>query len=89
MLQVAESVLDRARDLNPMVQISAATGGVKDNDETFFKAFTLIIATRLTSEELITINQYCRQNGTQFICGDVFGLFGYTFSDLQEHEYYE
>lgn len=72
-----------------MVQISAVIGSVQDKDETFFKGFTMIIATRLSSDQLITINQYCRQNGTQFICGDVFGLFGYSFSDLQEHEYYE
>lgn len=82
-------MLDRAGKLNPMVQISAAPGCVKDKDETFYKGFSMIIATRLQSDELIAINQYCRQNGIQFICGDVFGMFGFSFSDLLEHEYYE
>lgn len=85
---VAEAVLDRARNLNSMVQISADSQSVNDKDQMFYKKFTLIVATRLPTEQLISINQICRQNGTQFLCGDVFGLFGYTFSDLQIHEYY-
>lgn len=72
-----------------MVEITSASGRVSDKDETFYKGYSLIIATGLKSEELITINQYCRNNGVQFMCGDVFGLFGYTFSDLLMHEYCE
>lgn len=82
-------MLERARNLNPMVEISADSGKVDDKDDLYYKKFTIIIATRLSSEQLITINQICRKHGIQFICGDVFGMFGFTFSDLQIHDYCE
>lgn len=84
---VAESVLERAKNLNSMVEISADTGKVEEKDESFYKKFTIIIATRLSTHQLIEINQICRKFSIQFLCGDVFGMSGYIFSDLQLHEY--
>lgn len=59
----------------------------KDND--YFKDFTIVICTKLKTDEIIRISGWCRNSKVKFICGDVFGMFGYTISDFQQHEYYE
>jgi len=81
--------LSRAQQLNPMVQVTADSEDVADKPDTFFGDFDVICATECPVEQLIRINQICREKGVKFFCGDVFGMFGYTFADLQIHEYAE
>ena len=33
------------------------------------------------------VNQICRDNHIKYFCGDVWGYYGYFFTDLGEHEY--
>lgn len=33
------------------------------------------------------IDSVCRENQVKFLCGDVWGYYGYFFTDLGEHEY--
>ncbi|XP_069672220.1 SUMO-activating enzyme subunit 1 [Periplaneta americana] len=85
----AEASLTRAQELNPMVQVTSDSDNVADKPESFFGNFDVICATECPVEQLIRINQICREKSIKFFCGDVFGMFGYTFADLQIHEYAE
>ena len=72
-----------------MVKVTGDPGSVADKPDTFFEDFDVICATECTVEQLTHINQICREKGIKFFCGDVFGMFGYTFADLQIHEFAE
>ncbi|CAG9127362.1 unnamed protein product [Plutella xylostella] len=85
----AEASLQRARALNPMVDISAETKGVDELPDSFFAQFDIVCATGLKQEQLERINNVCRDNNKKFLCGDVWGMFGYMFADLVDHEYSE
>jgi len=86
---IAEASLERAQRLNPMVDVKAETDYVEQKDEEYFKNFDVVCLLRCSQEHLIRINNICHQNKIQFYAGDVFGLLGYMFSDLQEHSYME
>lgn len=85
----AEASLTRARALNPMVEITSETKGVDDLPDSFFATFDIVCATGLKQEQLERINNVCRDNNKKFLCGDVWGTFGYMFADLVDHEYSE
>ena len=72
-----------------MVKVTADPENLADKPDSFFENFDVICATECTEEQLVHINQVCRQKGIKFFCGDVFGMFGYTFADLQIHEFAE
>ncbi|KRT86077.1 hypothetical protein AMK59_1202, partial [Oryctes borbonicus] len=86
---IAKAALGRARPLNPLVKLKADTESLDSKNKDYFKQFTVVIATRLNSEEIIKISGWCRSLNVKFIAGDVFGMFGYSVSDFQDHEYYE
>ncbi|KAJ2948591.1 hypothetical protein O0L34_g7845 [Tuta absoluta] len=85
----AEVSLQRARALNPMVDISSETKGVDELQDSFFAQYDIVVATGLKQEQLERINNICRDNNKKFLCGDVWGMFGYMFADLVDHEYSE
>lgn len=87
--KIAEEVLIKAQALNPLVKISADTSDPTSKDAKFFEGFTIIIATRIKTDFLLKLDKICRANKVKLIFGDVFGSFGYSVSDFQEHEYYE
>lgn len=72
-----------------MVKITAICEKVTSKDEAFFKDFTIVVATGLSTTEVLFLSKMCRKNNVKLICGDVFGMFGSAVIDLQEHEYYE
>ncbi|XP_049876651.1 SUMO-activating enzyme subunit 1 [Pectinophora gossypiella] len=85
----AEVSLQRARALNPMVDITAETKGVDELQDSYFTQFDIVVATGLKQEQLERINNVCRDSNKKFLCGDVWGMFGYMFADLVDHEYSE
>ncbi|OWR55364.1 SUMO-1 activating enzyme [Danaus plexippus plexippus] len=85
----AETSLQRARALNPMVDVTAETKAVDDLPDSYFATFDIICATGLKQEQLERVNNICRDNNKKFLCGDVWGTFGYMFADLIDHEYSE
>lgn len=87
--KIAEAVLLKAQTLNPLVRIVADTENVTKKSDEFFTGFTIVVATGLNTEEILRISGICRKNNIKFICGDVFGMFGFSISDFQEHDYYE
>lgn len=85
----AESSLHRAQALNPMVDVKADTGALSDKDESFFTQFHVVVILEASGEEQIRINKICRANNIKFYAADMWGMFGYSFVDLQEHEFVE
>lgn len=85
--QLAQSSLERASQLNPMVKVTASSDKVDDKPDSFFTGFDVICATQCTLPQIVRLNQICRLNGIKFFAGDIFGFFGYMFADLQIHEY--
>lgn len=85
----AEASLQRAQNLNSMVNIEADTSNIDDKPDTFFNNFDVVCATQCTITQLKRINEICRKHNVKFFCGDVWGAYGYTFADLIEHEFAE
>nr|XP_028597605.1 SUMO-activating enzyme subunit 1 [Podarcis muralis] len=85
----AEASLERAQDLNPMVDVKADPGNVEQKPEEFFTRFDVVCVTCCSQEVLVKIDQICHKNGIKFFAGDVFGYHGYMFANLGEHEFVE
>lgn len=85
----AESSLARAHALNPMVETKADTGALASKDESFFKLFDVVVILEAFVSEQVRINNICRANNVKFYAADMWGTFGFSFIDLQEHEYVE
>jgi ubiquitin-like 1-activating enzyme E1 A len=85
----AESSLQRAQALNPMVEISTVTTSLADTPDSFFKTFHVICIMEAKTKDLVRIDNICRANGVKFFAADLWGMFGYSFADLQEHSFVE
>lgn len=85
----AEASIERAKALNPMVEISADTEPLSKKDTAYFEAFDVVVVIGANNEELIRIDQICREKNIKFFAGDVWGTFGFCFADLQKHQFVE
>lgn len=85
----AESSLQRARALNPMVDIRADTEPLENKNEDYFNDFDVVVITGAGTKELLRVDNICREKNVKFFAGDVWGMFGYSFADLQDHDFVE
>nr|CBE66657.1 CG12276-PA [Drosophila ananassae] len=85
----AEASLLRARALNPMVDISADTQSLNEKTSEFFADFDVVVVSGETNEELLRVDNICRELGVKFYATDVWGMFGFYFASLQKHKYVE
>ncbi|XP_001607101.1 SUMO-activating enzyme subunit 1 [Nasonia vitripennis] len=85
----AEASLQKAQNLNPMVQVIADPSNVDDKPDEYFKDFDVICLSECTIEQIKRINAICRKYNKKFFAGDVWGTFGFTFADLITHEFAE
>uniref|UniRef100_A0A8D0B4R7 SUMO-activating enzyme subunit 1 n=1 Tax=Salvator merianae TaxID=96440 RepID=A0A8D0B4R7_SALMN len=85
----AEASLERAQELNPMVDVKADPENVEQKPEEFFTSFDVVCMTGCAQEILVKVDQICHKNGIKFFTGDVFGYHGYMFADLGKHEFVE
>jgi len=83
----AEASLQRAKLLNPMVEVNADSGKPEDKPDEFFTQFTVICVTNCAKSQACRINRIARQNGISFFAADVFGFVSFIFADLGEHHY--
>jgi len=83
----AEASVERAQRLNPMVKVTALTSDV--TTVTDVTRYDVVIATGCADAELVRLNGLCRASGALFLAGDVYGFYGFMFSDLGLHEYAE
>ncbi|XP_009273535.2 PREDICTED: SUMO-activating enzyme subunit 1 [Aptenodytes forsteri] len=85
----AEASLERAQNLNPMVDVKADPESVESKPEEFFTQFDAVCLTCCSRDVMVKIDQVCHKNSVKFFTGDVFGYHGYMFADLGEHEFVE
>lgn len=85
----AQASFARAQNLNPMVEVKIDTGKLSEKPDIFFSEFDVVLIIEGSLKELIRINNACRISGVKFFSGDVWGMFGYSFADLQEHNFVE
>ncbi|XP_010017888.1 PREDICTED: SUMO-activating enzyme subunit 1, partial [Nestor notabilis] len=85
----AEASLERAQNLNPMVEVKADAGNVATKPEEFFTQFDAVCLTCCSRDVMVKINHICHKSSVKFFAGDVFGYHGYMFADLGEHEFVE
>ncbi|XP_055605365.1 SUMO-activating enzyme subunit 1 [Uranotaenia lowii] len=85
----AEASLSRAQHLNPMVELKAETEKLSDKPNEYFKNFDVVCIIGALTEELLRIDGVCRETGIKFFAADLWGMFGYSFADLQEHNFAE
>lgn len=88
-LNRAEASLFRAQALNPMVEIIVDKENVSQKPDEYFHQFDVVVLIEVPTPILIRVNNICRLKGIKFFAGDVWGMMGYTFTDLQEHEFAE
>jgi ubiquitin-like 1-activating enzyme E1 A len=82
--QAASAALQK---LNPRVKIHADAEGVKSKGPSYFAGFDIVIATDLDPDSYNLINTATRLNGKAFYAAGVYGMYGFIFSDLIEHNY--
>ncbi|KAM4697121.1 SUMO-activating enzyme subunit 1 [Rhinophrynus dorsalis] len=85
----AEASLERAQNLNPMVDVKVDTQNVDEKPDDFFTQFDAVCLTCCPRDLLVKVDQICHKHSIKFFMGDVFGYHGYMFSDLGEHEFVE
>lgn len=85
----AEGSLERAQNLNPMVEVKVNTDNIRDKPEEFFTQFDVVCLTCCPRDIMVSIDHLCHTHNIKFFAGDVFGYVGYMFSDLGEHEFVE
>lgn len=83
----AKASVARAQKLNPMVHVIADESNINSKPEKYFKDFDVVCATECTITQLKKINAACKKHNVKFFAGDVWGSVGYTFADLNTHEY--
>lgn len=85
----AEASLSRAQQLNPMVELKADTDELPKKTDDFFKGFDVVCVIGANTEQLLRIDGVCREAGIKFFAADLWGMFGFSFADLQEHNFAE
>lgn len=85
----AEASRKRAQALNQMVEINIDKDNVSDKADDFFYRFDVVILIEAPTATLVRVNNTCRLQGIKFFAGDVWGMHGFSFNDLQEHEFAE
>ncbi|XP_055471505.1 SUMO-activating enzyme subunit 1 isoform X2 [Psammomys obesus] len=85
----AEASLERAQNLNPMVDVKVDTEDIEKKPEAFFTQFDAVCLTCCSRDVIVKVDQICHRNSIKFFTGDVFGYHGYTFANLGEHEFVE
>ncbi|XP_053671527.1 SUMO-activating enzyme subunit 1 [Anopheles nili] len=85
----AEASLFRAQQLNPMVELKADTESLDSKDDTFFKSFDVVCLVGASTVQQKGVNMVCREANVKFFATDVWGMLGFSFADLQKHEFAE
>lgn len=85
--QRAKQALDNLKALNPNVTVTVDTEAVEEKQDTFFTQFNTVCVTGCSLASLLHIDAVCRVHHIKFFCGDVWGFYGYFFSDLGIHDY--
>ena len=77
----------RTQELNPNVIVKVDKEDIKEKNKDFFDQFHVVCLTRCNHQTRKHVDDICREKSIKFFCGDVYGFFGYFFSDLETHEF--
>ncbi|KAI0755292.1 hypothetical protein C8Q80DRAFT_423967 [Daedaleopsis nitida] len=80
----------RIESLNPLVAVETVSDpSVLENDalETLLAGVDLVCVTDLDRDTLVRLNDTCRRMNKPFYAGGTYGLLGYIFCDLLQHDY--
>uniref|UniRef100_A0A336LVJ4 CSON003510 protein n=1 Tax=Culicoides sonorensis TaxID=179676 RepID=A0A336LVJ4_CULSO len=75
----AEASEKRAQALNPMVEVKVDIGNFAKMSDEYFKDFDVVCISEGKTEDLVP--------SVKFFAFDLWGMFGYSFADLKEHEF--
>lgn len=78
----AKASLERAQNLNPMVEVHADPSHIQDKPDHFFLQFDAVVLTRCSRDLMLRLDQLCSQHNIKVFCGDVYGYYGYMFTNL-------
>ncbi|KAK2465202.1 hypothetical protein APHAL10511_002556 [Amanita phalloides] len=80
----------RIESLNPLVTVETIPGSFaleKERLESLVEAVDLVCVSDMDRDALIRINEVCRSRKKPFYAGGTYGLLGYIFCDLLNHEH--
>ncbi|CCO26302.1 ubiquitin-like 1-activating enzyme E1 A [Rhizoctonia solani AG-1 IB] len=85
-----EAAKTRIQSLNPLVDVVAVSDlGILSDDhlDKTLAGVDLVCATDCQKDEMLRLNDACRRAKKAFYAGGSYGLLGFVFADLIEHEY--
>lgn len=86
----AQASLERAQNLNPMVEVYADADRIQDKPDDFFLQFDAVVLTGCSRDLMVRLDQLCSQHNIKVFCGNVHGYYGYMFVNLgPEYNYVE
>ncbi|KAF9645171.1 hypothetical protein BDM02DRAFT_3120672 [Thelephora ganbajun] len=77
----------RVENLNPLVAIEAISSYDDESLVGLIERVDLVCVTEETRDNVVRLNEICRSLGKKFYAGGIYGLLGYIFCDLQDHEF--
>ncbi|KAK9456338.1 hypothetical protein V1511DRAFT_497210 [Dipodascopsis uninucleata] len=83
----AEACLENIEKLNRRVTVKALAEDFRSKDDNFYAPFDVIVASELTFEEYLSINEICHSLNKPFYAAGLIGLYGYVFVDLCRHRF--
>ena len=86
----AKSCVENLQILNPLVKVHADCDPIETKESSFFSKDNFDLVCYLLHnnfEQLVYVNEACRQNSVSFISGYVFGIHGYMFVDLNNYKF--
>jgi len=86
----AEVALPRIKSLNPLVDVEAwphSPSSDPDHFESIVKRVDMVCVTDWDKDGLLHLNGLARQHSKPFYCGGSYGMLGYVFCDLLQHEH--
>ncbi|KAF9191766.1 SUMO-activating enzyme subunit 1 [Haplosporangium sp. Z 767] len=85
----AEAAAEKARNLNPRVKVIVDQEDITQKPDSYFTQFNVVCLTGCSPDQMIRVDNACRNTKTGFYAAGVHGFFGYMFCDLTHHEYRE
>ncbi|BFZ53898.1 E1 ubiquitin-activating protein aos1 [Savitreella phatthalungensis] len=83
----AEAIAERARELNPRVNITTDVRAIADVDDAFIAEFECVVALDQDYDTLERLDRVCRDAGKAFYAAECPGFYGYCFADLGSHDF--
>jgi ubiquitin-like 1-activating enzyme E1 A len=83
----AQAALPAIQKLNPRVKVFVDTDNIKAKGPSYFAMYDVVVATDLDPDTFNLINTATRLNGKAFYAASTYGMYGFIFSDLIEHDY--